>query len=320
MSASPRVSAVVPTRGRPALVLRAVRSVLAQTLADLEVVVVVDGPDDATVAALAAVDDERLQVEALPAHLGQCGATNAGIARARGAWVGLLDDDDTWLPDKLDRQLDAAAAARVRHPVVGGRVIARSETGDEVWPRRAPAPGEPASEYLFCRTQPLWGERLFQSSVILAERALLRRVPFRDDLPRHSDLDWIVRTSALPDVGLVFPAGPEPVAVWSVERGRARASHEPDWRSSLAWIRGLGEAVTPRAYAGFLLTWLSAHAVEQGERSACAGLLREALRRGRPNAVELAVFAAIWALPGRGREALSRRGRGAGGAGEGRLG
>lgn len=320
MSAAPRVSAVIPTHGRPEQVVAAVRSALTQTVRDLEVVVVVDGPDPATERALAAVGDARVRVEVLPENRGQCAATNAGIARARGRWVALLDDDDTWLPDKLERQIDTAARADATHPVVGGRVIARGDAGDELWPRRAPRPGEPASEYLFCRTHPLWGERLFQSSVIFAERALFARVPFREELPRHSDLDWVVRAGAEPGVALLFPPGPEPVAVWSLGGGHARASRAPDWRRSLAWVRGLGPAVTPRAYAGFCLTWLAANAVEQGERRACATLLREALRHGRPGAVELAVFAAIWALPRRAREGLSRRGRGAGGAGDGGLG
>jgi hypothetical protein len=296
--------------GRPQLVVRAVESALAQTLADLEVIVVVDGPDADTERALAAVADPRLVVAVLPRRSGQCAATNAGIARARAPWIGLLDDDDLWLPDKLERQLTSAARSPAPHPVIGGRVIARSEAGDEIWPRRAPGPGEPVSEYLFCRRSPFWGERLFQTSVILAPRDLMLRVPFREELPRHSDLDWLIRAGTAEDVGLVFPSGAAPVAVWSVDQGRARASHDPDWRASLEWIRELGERVTPRAYAAFLLTWLSAQAVAQGERSACAGLLRDAWRRGKPGCVELSIFAGIWALPAGTREAVSRRGRG----------
>ena len=51
------VSAVIPTRNRPDLVLRAVSSCLAQTYTDLEVIVVVDGPDAATQEALGKVRD-----------------------------------------------------------------------------------------------------------------------------------------------------------------------------------------------------------------------------------------------------------------------
>lgn len=314
---SPRVAAVIPTAGRPQLVGRAVRSALAQTVSDVEVIVVVDGPDPATENGLAAIADPRLAVEVLPRRSGQCAATNAGIARARAPWIGLLDDDDLWLPDKLERQLAAAESSSAPHPVIGGRLIARSETGDEVWPRRAPAPGEPVSEYLFCRRGPFWGERLFQTSVILAERELMQRVPFREELPRHSDLDWLIRAGTQQGVGLLFAEGAAPLAVWSVERGRDRGSHKPDWRASLEWIRELGPRVTPRAYAAFLLTWLSSQAVAQGERSACATLLRDAWRSGRPGPMELLIFAAIWALPADIRESLSRRGRGRGEAGPG---
>lgn len=306
---NPEVSVVIPTRNRPALVREAVESALSQSRVRVEVVAVVDGPDDATLRSLDAITDERLVVEALGSPLGQCGATNAGVARACAPWVGLLDDDDIWFPDKLERQLAAAKDASSASPVVGGRVVARSEKGDEVWPRRVPLPGEPVSEYLLCRDSLLWGERLLQSSVILAPRTLMQRIPFREHLVRHSDLDWLIRAGSEPDVSFLFPPGPAPVAVWRLASGRPRASHSPDWRMSLAWVGSLGDAVTPRAHAGFVLTWLAANAVEQGERSAAVTLLREAWRRGRPGARELLIFTGIMGLPWRLRESLSRSAR-----------
>ncbi len=57
MSAAPLVSVVVPTLKRPQLLLRALQSVFAQTHANLEAIVVVDGPDEPTLAALASVTD-----------------------------------------------------------------------------------------------------------------------------------------------------------------------------------------------------------------------------------------------------------------------
>src|SRR5436190_16097452 len=62
MADRPDVSVVVPTRSRPGLVPRAVRSALAQTHDNLEVVVVVDGPDPATRAALDGIADARVRV------------------------------------------------------------------------------------------------------------------------------------------------------------------------------------------------------------------------------------------------------------------
>ena len=71
------VSAVIPTRGRPELLRRAVRSALAQTLREIEVVVVIDGEDPATQVVLQelAQQDGRLRVLALPCQRGWIGRT-----------------------------------------------------------------------------------------------------------------------------------------------------------------------------------------------------------------------------------------------------
>src|ERR1700743_3192727 len=104
----PIVSIVIPTAGRPQLVLAAARSVLAQTVTDIELIVVVDGPDPDTEAALTTVADPRLRVLRNPASVGPGQSRNVGLAAARGDWVAFLDDDDEWLPQKLARQLAAA--------------------------------------------------------------------------------------------------------------------------------------------------------------------------------------------------------------------
>ena len=95
---TPVVSAVIPTRNRPELLCRAVRSVLSQTIRDIECIVVIDGPDMATVNALREIADARLSVMELPENVGGCEARNLGARAAKGEWVALLDDDDEWLP------------------------------------------------------------------------------------------------------------------------------------------------------------------------------------------------------------------------------
>ena len=61
----PAVSAIILTYGRPDLVLRAAQSVLAQTLSTIELVVVLDGPDETTTSALRKLNDSRLRVVVL---------------------------------------------------------------------------------------------------------------------------------------------------------------------------------------------------------------------------------------------------------------
>ena len=102
---TPLVSVVIPTRNRSGLVVRAVSSALAQTYGDIEVIVVVDGPDQGTAEALERVNDPRLKIVQLPESVGGSDARNAGVKAADGAWVAFLDDDDEWLPEKIQKQL-----------------------------------------------------------------------------------------------------------------------------------------------------------------------------------------------------------------------
>lgn len=101
---APLLSVVVPAYNVGAFVGAAVRSALAQTLQDLEVVVVDDGSTDDTPAVLASIRDARLRV-IRKANGGLASARNAGVTAARGRYVGLLDGDDVWMPEKAARQL-----------------------------------------------------------------------------------------------------------------------------------------------------------------------------------------------------------------------
>ena len=103
---SAKVSVIVPTFDRVAVLREAVESVLAQTHRDLEVVVVDDGSTDATpelVAAFAA-GDARVRYER-QANAGAAAARNTGLAAASGDFVAFLDSDDSWVPWHLSLML-----------------------------------------------------------------------------------------------------------------------------------------------------------------------------------------------------------------------
>ncbi|WP_336338317.1 glycosyltransferase family 2 protein [Haloarcula brevis] len=101
----PRVSVVIPAYERGDVVGRAVDSALAQTVSDIEVVVVDDGSDDDTAAVAEAYDDERVRVLTHGTNRGVSAARNTGVEVAAGEYVAFLDSDDEWLPRKLERQL-----------------------------------------------------------------------------------------------------------------------------------------------------------------------------------------------------------------------
>lgn len=106
MSATgPTVSVVIPCYNGAAFLAETLRSVLGQTYAPLEVIVIDDGSTDnsATIAAGFGPPVRVVRQE----NRGESAARNRGIALARGDWVALLDADDLWEPEKLELQVHA---------------------------------------------------------------------------------------------------------------------------------------------------------------------------------------------------------------------
>ncbi len=97
---APAASIVIPAYNVAATIGDAVESALAQTYADFEVIVVDDGSRDDTVETVLRVAHPRLRL-VRQANRGLAGARNSGIAAARGRYVGFLDGDDIWAPEKL---------------------------------------------------------------------------------------------------------------------------------------------------------------------------------------------------------------------------
>jgi glycosyltransferase involved in cell wall biosynthesis len=251
----PIVSVVIPTRNRPALMLRAVRSALAQTLSAIEVIVVIDGTDPDSVEALATISDPRVSAVNLPNSVGGSEARNIGIRKGRGEFVALLDDDDEWVPNKLSAQLAVARVSPCRFPVVTSRLIACRPDVEEVWPHRTLRVGESMSEYLFCRENSIrQGEGFIQTSTLFISRALMLDVPFKEGLPRHQDWDWLIRANNYPGVGIRWVW--EPLVIYHIDAYRKSISAGKSVEPSIAWING-NDLVTPKARAYFYATQIA---------------------------------------------------------------
>ena len=288
------VTAVIPTRNRPELLMRAIASVLAQTCEQIEIVVVIDGPDAASEAALRAKANERLRVIALPETVGGSDARNIGVQNVTTEWIAFLDDDDEWLPSKIEKQLAVALPAAEPYPVISGQLVAKSPYGDFVWPRRFPEESEPISEYLFNRKTFFRGEGQLQTSMLLTRKSLMKKVPFTSGLRKHQDFDWYLRVSQMP--GAQFRFVPEPLVNLYLEESRDSITARPDWKFSLDWLRANRNRMTQRAYAGFVSTQLAPEASQQGAWSAAPRLFVEMFRHGKPGYMDVSIFAAMWLM------------------------
>jgi glycosyltransferase involved in cell wall biosynthesis len=95
----------MPAYNRATYLREAIDSVLAQTFADLELIVVDDGSSDESAAVLADVADPRLHCLRQD-HGGVSAAMNRGLSAAQGEYIGRLDSDDVWLPEALQTLVD----------------------------------------------------------------------------------------------------------------------------------------------------------------------------------------------------------------------
>jgi glycosyltransferase involved in cell wall biosynthesis len=305
---TPQVSVVIPTCDRPTLLQRAIASALAQTLTEIEVIVVINGADQNTEAAIVDcgadwVDDSRLRILRI-AEAGASHARNAGVNAAIAPWVALLDDDDCWMPTKLAQQLAMAEASTATWPIIATQLIARTPKGDFLRPRRLPRSDEAISDYLLTRRSFFQGEGLIQTSVIFTKRELLLTVPFQQ-IPKHQDWDWFLRVVEQPGVAVEFV--PEALSVWYLEEARASVSAQMNWRNSLTWIRANRDRVTRSAYASFLLVEVGSQAARNRDWQQFWPLLREAMTLGKPLPIGFLLYLVMWLMPMELRRSLRSR-------------
>ena len=135
-----RVSVLIGAYNNASTLPRAVNSILAQTVADLELIVVDDGSTDGTAELVSGLDDERVRYLPLE-HMGISRSLNEGLRAARAPVVAIQDADDHSEPERLERQL----ALLDREPdvaVVGTRMHEEDNEGRRLAPRTSFASGD----------------------------------------------------------------------------------------------------------------------------------------------------------------------------------
>lgn len=182
MAETPEVSVILPTYNRAAQLERAVRSVLAQTFRDLELIVVDDGSDDDTATRMRAISDPRL-VYLQEAHSGSAAvARNAGVRAARAGLLAFQDSDDEWLVDKLRRQVAALQQAPANTGLICGGYIILPRSGGPRYMgadvRMQRGDWRADNIYDFCFITPTW---LIRRSVLESAGSFDEQMPNLED-------------------------------------------------------------------------------------------------------------------------------------------
>lgn len=163
---TPLVAVIIPTRDRPELVSRAIRSALAQTHTNIEVIVFDDASSEPIRLDRDVLEDKRLRLMRSDVHVGVSQARNEAIATTSAPLIALLDDDDEWLPRKLERDLEVLDGAPAR--------VALVHSGYELW----------NGDRLVYRCLPLEGRdyrcAVLREATIVPSTATMRRAAYQE--------------------------------------------------------------------------------------------------------------------------------------------
>ena len=265
---TPFFSVVIPVYNRASLLAQALRSVLAQSDQDFEIIVVDDGSTDDPVRVVDALSDLRIVIIRQD-NRGGGAARNTGIDRARGRFVAFLDSDDEYLPHHLAamRRLLEHAPNTVGYARV---VVDRGEGRTFLKPPRAIAEGEDMAVYLLCR------RGFVPVNTVVVERALAQRIRFHESLPAAEDTDFAIRCALS---GARFAMAEAPGARWRDVEDPNRLSSGRRGASMRQWIEALRPRIPSKAYYG-CLGWAYAKCIAANDAYGALQLYLGAIMRG----------------------------------------
>lgn len=231
-----KISIIIPfytsTRG---ILGKAVLSVLAQTIRDIEVLVIDDNSPVDAKEELKDISDIRIKIIKLDTNKGGGLARTIGISNAIGEYISFLDYDDIWYPYKLERQLNFFEEINDDKVVLYSKCKIIESRRSFVRPDRAKSNDETVGEYLFCNNG------LIQTSGIFLKRDILDKVKFHA-LKRHQDYQFCL---SLEKNGAKFFLGKE-VLYEFIQIPKLN-----DYNFSLKWLDEYSSYLNQRAIKGF---------------------------------------------------------------------
>lgn len=180
------ISCVIPTYKRSDSLLRAVESILKQTYTNFEILIVDDNePNDKfsleVQKKLDLITDERVHYLQQERHINGAAARNFGIKHAKGEYIALLDDDDEWLPEKLEKQIQVLKELDESYGAV--TCLAHIYKNGEIM-RTTP----PYSEDNLHKKVLEHSVSIFTDTVLFRKSHLDKASYFNESLQRHQDL------------------------------------------------------------------------------------------------------------------------------------
>lgn len=197
-----KVSVIIPTYKRSDTLSRAIKSAAEQTYKDIEILVVDDNePGDeysqAVVELIKSLNYENLFLVTQDRHINGAAARNAGIRRAVGEYIAFLDDDDLWMPDKIELQVDELSKLDESYGGVSTRKIyylnGQQDHISEIWEANARQNFDIMSKRLNVST----------CTLLLRHSCLDKAGYFDEKLKRHQEVQLLSYFTSIYKVGFI---------------------------------------------------------------------------------------------------------------------
>jgi glycosyltransferase involved in cell wall biosynthesis len=247
----PTVSVVIPTYNRAALIARSIQSVLNQSYADFELIVIDDGSTDETEGVVARFFDLRINYVRLASNAGVSAARNVGIRISKGKFIAFQDSDDEWLSDNLAKHMSVFERSPRNLGVVYSDMHRILKDGSV---RYHASPTVVAGRLINPTTQFYEVCMLGSQSVVIKRECLDATGYFNEELPALEDLELFIRLSKRFD----FCRIPEPLVRYYETDGLSKNRHATLFARQLL-VRLYYKELLLRAPCFLFKEWLWVH-------------------------------------------------------------
>lgn len=238
----PSVSVIMPAYNASKYIEEAIESVLAQTYTDFELIVVDDQSKDSTPEKVLAYTekDSRVKYFRNEKNSGSSFSRNFGISSAQGEWIALLDCDDIWTPDKLEKQIALAESKNVDFVFTGSAFT--DEHGSEY-------------RYIFEVPEKITYKELLKQNIISCSSVLIKKdyiIKYKmPDFPMREDFAcWLT----ILKTGICAYGINEPLLIYRVSRNSKSSNKKTAAKDTFLLYRAMGYNIISTLYYFFFYT------------------------------------------------------------------
>ncbi|MGE1101269.1 glycosyltransferase family 2 protein [Peribacillus simplex] len=237
------ISVVIPTYNRGSLLKRTINSVLNQTYSNFELIIIDDASTDNTEDLIKSYNDPRISYTRLESNSKGTKTRNLGIQKASGEFIALLDSDDEWVNNKLEKQLSYIKQFNSDKIICFTGLILIDENNKSLTTNEDLNETDDIMDYI------LLHDNWVQTSSYMISSKLAKNTLFGENIKKHQDWDFCLR---LRDADAMFVYLSDNLTIYHIDKRDDRIGTNSKYHLSIEWSKSIKEKVSERAYFAFM--------------------------------------------------------------------